>query len=179
MPERVTIPLSAFRVELGGDEFKLITNWPFADPYVHRLLKSDIPHRVKYNNGRVWIFKDPLGQPVGFGTFDVCDDYREFANGKPHAYIPLLAVNPTIKSLGYGTSITNYLIAEAALAARELSRCSDILFLDVYASNTKAIALYERLGFRRLTDTPFDDPLEGSNYFVMGRRVSVATPDAQ
>jgi ribosomal protein S18 acetylase RimI-like enzyme len=112
-----------------------------------------------------------MGQPVGFGSFDLCDDYKLFTDGKIHPYIPLIAVNPTIKSLGYGTSIANYLIAEAALVAREVRTCCDVLFLDVYVSNRKAIALYKRVGFEVLTDTPLDDAIESSQYWVMGRRM--------
>jgi len=162
MSERAPIPLSASRVELGSDDFTLIVKWPYADPYVHRLLRSDLPKRVKFNNGRIWIFRDPMGQPVGFGSFDLCHDYKLFTDGKIHPYIPLIAVNPTIKSLGYGTSIANYLIGEAALIAREVSTCSDVLFLDVYVSNLRAIALYKRVGFEVLTDAPFEDAIEGS-----------------
>jgi len=167
------ISLIASRVDLGGDDFKLIVNWPYNDSFVARVLKSDIPQRVKFGNGRIWLFKDPMGQPVGFGTFDVCEDYGHHTHGKPHPYIPLLAVNPTIKSLGYGTSIVEYLVAEAALTVKELRSCSDVLFLDVYTNNTRAIALYTRTGFQQL-EGPINDPDEGAQYIIMGRRVSVA-----
>jgi ribosomal protein S18 acetylase RimI-like enzyme len=177
MGERTPVPLSASPVEIGSDDFRLIANWPFADEYVSRILKSDIQRRLKYSNGRMWIFRDPLGQPVGVGTFDICYEYGQFTNGRMHPYIPLLAVNPTIQSLGYGTSILRYLIAEAAISARYLPMFSDVLFLDVYTSNHRAISLYERMGFQQLSNHAFHDPLENSQYLVMGLRVSVAKSD--
>src|SRR5438105_3664538 len=111
------IPLTAVLIQLDSPEFEAISGWPFADRFVRRLLQDDIPQRVQFNNCTIWTYRDPDGRLVGFGTLDVCGDCREFTGGKPHLYIPLLAVNPTIKSLGYGTSIVHHLIDEAALLA--------------------------------------------------------------
>jgi len=128
-----------------------------------------------YGNGRTWVYRDPENCLVGFGTIDVCDDYRDYTGDKPHPYIPLLAVNPTIQSLGYGTSIVRHLIGEAAILARHQCGVDDVLFLDVYTDNVRAIRLYTNCGFATITTDPIPDPLEnGAGYIIMARRVSVA-----
>jgi ribosomal protein S18 acetylase RimI-like enzyme len=86
----------------------------------------------------------------------------------------LLAVNPTIQSRGFGTGIMRHLVDEAAVLASRRRRCHDVLFLDVYTDNQKAIALYTKFGFTALADEPRPDPDEGGRlYIVMARRVSV------
>ena len=159
----------------GNPDFDAIVRWPFADAYVTRLLEDDVRQRVWLNRCRIWIYYDPDHRQVGFGTLDVCEDYREFAAGRPHPYIPLLAVNPNIESLGFGTTIVRHLIAEAALLACQPGLCHDVLFLDVYTTNTKAINVYKKCGFESVTDLPVADPQEGGKeYIVMAQRVSVA-----
>ncbi len=172
--EHVPVVLSPFSIALNSSEFNALAGWPFADPYVARLLQSDIPRRVKFGNCQIWGYREPKGILVGFGTIDVSDDWREFTAGKLHTYIPLLAVNPTVKSLGYGTGIVKHLIAEAVL--RTMSQdCYPVLFLDVYSTNTKAIDLYTKCGFQEIaTPEPFTDPLEdGKEYIVMSYSVSL------
>jgi GNAT superfamily N-acetyltransferase len=141
MAHRSPIPLTPVLIGLGSREFEAISGWPFADPFVARLLREDIPQRVQFGNCQIWIYRDPDGRLVGFGTLDVCDECREYTEGKLHPYIPLLAVNPTIKSLGYGTSILRHLIDESTLLAFQ-GVCHDVLFLDVYTASEKAIRLY-------------------------------------
>ena len=175
MSDRTTIPLTPVPIHLDSPEFGEISGWPFEDPFVGRLLREDIPQRVQFNNGLVWVYRDPDNRLVGFGTIDVCDDYREYTAGRPHPYIPLLAVNPSIESRGYGTSIVRHLIGEAALLACRRRGSHDVLFLDVYTTSVKAIALYDRAGFTRLVQEPIPDPSEqGKAYIIMGKRVSVA-----
>jgi GNAT superfamily N-acetyltransferase len=175
MRDRTSIPLTPALAELDAAVFKEICEWPFADPFVGRLLRDDIPQRVQFSEGRIWVYRDPDSRLVGFGTIDVCGDYRDYTAGQPHPYIPLLAVNPTIKSLGYGTSIVRHLIGEAAFLARRPGGCHDVLFLDVYTANVKAIQLYEKCGFENVTVEPIPDPLEdGSPYIIMAKRVSIA-----
>jgi ribosomal protein S18 acetylase RimI-like enzyme len=175
MSDLTPIPLTPIPIGLDSPEFKTIRDWPFDDSYVGRLLRDEIPERMQRGSGRNWIYRDPDGLLVGFGTIDVRDHYRAYTAGEDHPYIPLLAVNPTIKSLGYGTSIVGHLVDEAALLACGPCPCHDLLFLDVYASNVKAIKLYERCGFTKLTDEPIPDPDEdGKPYIIMARRVSVS-----
>lgn len=76
--------------------------------------------------------------------------------------------------MGYGTTIVRHLIDEAALLARQGS-CHDILFLDVYTSNVKAISVYAACGFVDITPAPIPDPQEsGKAYIIMARRVAIA-----
>ncbi len=167
------IPLTPVLVGLNSPEFEAISGWPFADPFVARLLQEDIPQRVQFGNCRIWIYRDPEGRLVGFGTLDVSDECREYAEGRLHPYIPLLAINPTIKSLGYGTSIVRHLSDEAALLAFQ-GLCHDVLFLDVYTTSKKAIQVYEVCGFACVTPEPIPDPVEGGKtYVVMAKRVSI------
>lgn len=169
------IPLTPIPVDLNSCEFAAISDWPYADAFVGRLLREDIPQRVQFGDGRMWVYRDPADRLVGFGTIDVCEDYRDYTAGRHHPYIPLLAVNPTIPSLGYGTSILRHLIDEAALLACRSAGCCDRLFLDVYTTSEKAIELYKRSGFISLTDTPIPDHQEaGKSYIVMAQRVFIA-----
>ncbi len=160
-------------IGLDSPEFKDICGWRFEDhEYIGRLLREDIPERVRRGSGRIWIYRDPKGQVVGLGTLDVRDHYSDFTDGRLHPSIPLLAVNPTIKSLGYGASIVAHLIGEAAILAGGPGDCLDVLFLDVYASNEKAISLYEKCGFVRVSDQPRLDPDEDDKpYLIMARSV--------
>jgi hypothetical protein len=93
------VALSAVQTVPGEPDFLALMAWPFAEqPFyegqVKRLLQKDIPHRVLYGFCQVWVYRDPSGNIVGFGTLDLCRDYAQFTQGKYHAYIPLLAVNP-------------------------------------------------------------------------------------
>lgn len=167
------IPLTAALIELDSEEFLAISSWPFADTFVRRLLQEDIPQRVQFGNCGIWTFRDPDGSLVGFGTLDLCLDCREFTNGKLHPYIPLLAINPTIKSRGYGTSIVRHLIDEAALVALP-GVCHGVLFLDVYTTSEKAIQVYKDCGFISITPESIPDPREnGKTYIIMAKRVSI------
>ncbi len=148
MSDLTPISLTPIPIGLDSPEFKIISDWPFEDSYVGRMLRDDIPQRVRRGTGRIWIYRDPDGQLVGFGTIDVRDHYRAYTGGKDHPYIPLLAVNPTIKSLGYGTSIVRHLIRAAAVLASGPGGSHDVLFLDVYADNERGINLYRKCGFQ-------------------------------
>jgi ribosomal protein S18 acetylase RimI-like enzyme len=175
MSDRAPIPLMPVPIELDSSEFEAISGWPYADPFVSRLLRNDIPQRVQFGNCRIWIYRDPDGRFVGFGTLDVCDDYGEYTAGRIHPYIPLLAVNPTIKSMGYGTTIVRHLTDEAALLASRPGGCHDVLYLDVYTTSEKAIGVYAAAGFEQITPEPIPDAQEGGKlYIVMAKRVTIA-----
>jgi ribosomal protein S18 acetylase RimI-like enzyme len=183
MSRKPSIPLTPIKILPGDEEYQAILTWPFAaDPFyegqVAGLLRSDIPFRVLYSFGMIWVYKDPDGNSVGFGTIDVCRIYEQFTRGLFHSYIPLLAVNPSFQRLGHGKSIVQHLTAEAALIARSPADFSDLLFLDVYTANTGAISLYEKEGFEILnSDCPILDSQENhAPYFVMAKQVSLVKP---
>lgn len=168
------IPLTAVPISLDSPEYAAICGWPFTDPYVARLLSQDVPQRKVFGYCSIWTYREPGGSLVGFGTLDRSKDCAVYVNGNLHPYIPLLAVNPTIKSKGYGTSIVSHLIGEAALLASR-RMCCDVLFLDVYTTNLKAITLYKSLGFGEISPAPIPDPDEdGKPFVIMGRRVSIS-----
>lgn len=164
------VPLVPVRIEVASPEFREICEWRFGDDeYVGRLLREDIPERPRRGSGLLWIYRDPQGLVVGFGTLDIRDHDNDFTNGVLHPSIPLLAVNPAIRSLGFGTSMVTPLISEAATLAGRFD-CLDVLFLDVYASNEKAIHLYKKCGFNIVSDEPRLDPDEqGGPYRIMAR----------
>lgn len=141
-----------------------------------RLLQNDVPHRVMYSFGLVWVYRNPDGNTVGFGTLDVCREYERFTGGEHHSYIPLLAVHPAFRGLGHGRSIVEHLVAEAVLLAQSPADISDRLFLDVYTVNQGAISLYKKCGFEILNpDAPIPDPQENNeSYVIMARNVAVA-----
>ncbi len=170
MPD--STPLTPCLIAFDSLEFKEILKWTFADSYVGRLLRDDIPNRMQFGNGQTWIYRDLDGRIVGFGTIDVCEEYSEYTAGKPHPYIPLLAVNKEMEGRGHGKSIVLHLVNEAARLARTMQICCDILFLDVYADNSIAINLYSIFGFVNIKEEPIPDPNEGNRPFlVMARRV--------
>jgi ribosomal protein S18 acetylase RimI-like enzyme len=176
------IPLKAIRTAPNEPEYQALLAWPFAaQPFyegqVLRLLQNDIPHRVMYSFGLVWVYRDPAGNTVGFGTLDVCKDYEHFTGGKYHSYIPLLAVNPAFQKRGHGRSILEHLIAEAGLIAQSPADFSDLLFLDVYTANQRAISLYDKCGFVTLNpNAPIPDAQENNEtYVIMARSVAVAS----
>lgn len=176
------IPLKAIRTAPGEAEYQAILAWPFAaQPFfegqVLRLLQNDIPHRVLYGFGQVWIYRDPDGNAVGFGTLDVGREYQQFTGGKYHAYIPLLAVNPAFQKRGHGRTIVEHLRAEAGLIVQSPAGISDLLFLDVYTANQGAIALYGKCGFVILNpDTAIPDPQENNEtYLIMARSAILAS----
>ncbi|MCS6977024.1 MAG: GNAT family N-acetyltransferase [Gemmatales bacterium] len=165
--------LNPILIGLSSQEFQAICTWPYTDPFVRRLLLNDIPQRVKFGNCRIWVYRDANGSLVGFGTLDVCCECSEFTGGKPHPYIPLLAVNPNLMGKGYGTAILSHLVDEAALLALE-GKCHDVLFLDVYTTSQAAIGLYKKNGFIEISAQPIPDPDEGGKtYIIMAKRVSV------
>ena len=181
MAARQPTPLTAVRTAPGEAEYQALLGWPFArQPFyegqVIRLLQTDIPHRVMYSFGLVWVYRDQNGNTVGFGTLDLCDEYEQFTGGRFHCYIPLLAVNPAFQKRGHGRSIVEHLIAESVLIAQSPADISDILFLDVYTANQGAISLYNKCGFVTLNpDTPILDPQENNEtYVIMARRVAVS-----
>ena len=177
MPDsREPIPLTAHSIQVKSTEFATICDWPFEDDFVKRLLRDDIPARVLFGNCQIFLYRDPKGQPVGFGTLDLCAYYT--VGGVEHPYIPLLAVNPTITSLGYGTSIVRHLVGEAAVLSQLISSCDDTVFLEVYSTSTRAVALYKRELFQPVTDEILDS-VENKPYVVMAKRVSTTTPAAQ
>ena len=175
MSDRPGIPLTPALIELDAPEFKEIASWRFSDTFVSRLLTHDIPQRAVFGNGLIWGYRDPGGLLVGFGTIDVCDDYKSYTNGQMHTYIPLLGVNETMQGKGFGHSIVKHLIAEAAFARQRAAGCHEVLFLDVYTENGRAISLYEKCGFRSITTEPIPDPDEsGRPYIVMAKRVAIS-----
>jgi ribosomal protein S18 acetylase RimI-like enzyme len=174
------IPLTPTRITPDKPEFQALLAWPFAEqPFyegqVKRLLQNDIPYRVRYSNGLVWVYREPGGDMVGFGTLDVCKEYEDFTEGKYHSYIPLLAVNPAFQKRGHGRSIMKHLTAEAVVIAQSLANVSNLLFLDVYTANKGAISLYDKCGFSVLnSDTPIPDPQENNEpYVIMAKNVAV------
>ncbi|WP_082840151.1 GNAT family N-acetyltransferase [Gemmata sp. SH-PL17] len=121
----------------------------------------------------------PLGKEfVGFGILQIEEHYSNYTGGLPHCYIPLLSVKPGIKSMGYGKSIVDHLIAEAALNVRDFEGyVSSYLFLDVYVANEPAIRLYrDKCQFVVLNpNNPISDPDEHNEpYFVMARNVALS-----
>lgn len=147
MSERAPILLTPVEIRLTSDEFTAIAGWPYPDSFVGRLLADDIPLRVRFGGCQVWVYRDPQDRLVGFGTLEVSLACGKQTNGQPHPYIPLLAVNPTIKSLGFGTTIVRHLVTQAQSLVGPLGEPYESVYLDVYTSSEKAIGVYAACGF--------------------------------
>lgn len=76
------IPLTPVLVSVDSQEFQAITGWPFPDPFVLRLLRDDIPQRVQFGNCRIWIYRDPTGEFVGFGTLEFAETVQNLRGRK-------------------------------------------------------------------------------------------------
>src|ERR1700722_14543555 len=123
-------PITLAPTLLGVDHaiFRAICLWSFPDDFVVRILRDDVPQRVKYGRGKIWAYLDKGRSIVGFGSIDVCTEYGDLTGNKPHPYIPLLAVNPDHQRRGYGGFIVRHLIGEAVLLTRRPAVCHDVLF---------------------------------------------------
>ena len=142
--------ISSSRIHPAHSDYAATLAWPFpTEPFyvaqVLDLLRGDLPERVLFNSYCfVWLYRDSAGTPVGFGSLDVCDEYMEFADGRSHCYLPVLAVHPEHKGKGYGKQIIEHLVSESVLFHESPHDLSDLLLLDVYRANTPAIGLYAR-----------------------------------
>lgn len=166
------VPLTPLLIDLASSVFAAITRWKFEDEFVARILADDIPQRIKYQSGAIWAYLDPDKTIVAFGTLSVCDDYAALTGGKLHTYIPLLAVHPDLRGRGYGRSVVDHLIDEAACIVKSRSPVlHHAVFLDVYNESVAALNLYTGCGFQSLGNTPFVDPLNQKLYRVMAKRV--------
>ena len=113
----------------------------------------------------------------GSGPWTYVKDYERFTEGKPHPYIPVLAVHPSFPRKGHVQTIVEHLIAESVLMNQGSADISDKLFLDVYAANQAAVSLYQKCGFATLNpDTPIPDPGEDNEpYVIMAKNLAIAT----
>jgi ribosomal protein S18 acetylase RimI-like enzyme len=191
MANSTPIPLTPRSSYPGRPDFQRLLTWafrdePFYEGQVLRSLRDDIRHRVRQGRCRFWTYQDPAGNVVGFGSLELSGLYSKYVGGKPHYYIPLLAVNPGFLRLGHGKSIVRLLVEAATIQAMRCQPAhSDVLFLDVYTANQPAVDLYVKNGFEILNpDAPIPDPEESDEtYFVMGRRLDlnpfVQTPTPQ
>ncbi len=150
--------------------------WPFEDSYIPRLFQTDIKQRVRRGRAGIWLYADVNKEIIGFGTIDVCWDYKYVTGDRPHPHIPLLAVRPDLRGKGIGTSIVSHLIGDAVLRAHWPGlNCYPAVFLEVYTDNVAGIRTYEKSGFEKLSDEPTYDPEEKKHYFIMVRSLSIAT----
>jgi ribosomal protein S18 acetylase RimI-like enzyme len=177
------IPLTSGPLLPHTHTYQALLKWPFPEqPFYHgqitRLLRQDIPQRVAFSDCFFFVYRDPDGHVVGFGALDVCDEYRDLAGGEEHCYIPLLAVHPNFQKRGHGYSIVRDLLATAALLATIPKKRCDLVFLDVYAANEGAIALYQKCGFDVLNPTaPIPDPHENNEpYYIMAAKLAAVRP---
>ena len=170
MPDPTPISLAPVLIDLDSPEFQAIANWTFSDAFVGRLLRTDIPQRLRFGRCSMWAYRDPDEQLVGFGTLDLCYEYATETAGRIHPYIPLLAVRQASEGRKYAQFIVRHLSDEATLLALT-DVCADVLYLDVYTTSHAAIHIYKKCGFAPTGDEPLPDPTEGGlTYIVMARR---------
>jgi ribosomal protein S18 acetylase RimI-like enzyme len=168
------IPLEPVAIGLDDPVLAAISAWPFEQEFFHRVLTEDIPQRVQFESAKVWAYRDPSNTIVGFGSLSVCSDYRDFSNGKKHAYIPLLGVHPDMQGVGHGKAIVGHLVEQAAnlIGNNAPDEICDFLFLDVYEDSGPAIGLYKKHGFAALGNCTFIDPKNNKNFHIMAKRVA-------
>jgi RimJ/RimL family protein N-acetyltransferase len=104
--------------------------------------------------GVQFVALDEAGEVVGW-----CDVVRDDREGFRHVWRLGMGLLPAVRGRGVGRRLAEAVIT----AARE--RGAERIELDVFASNVRAMALYERLGFeregvkrrRRKLDGKYDD----------------------
>lgn len=174
-PSKQPIPLTPILTAPGQSEYTGLLNWPFPsapfyESQILRLLQQDIPHRCLYGDCFVWVFRDPNGDDVAFGTLEHCTEYPELTDGQCHFYIPVLSVHPQHRFKGHGRTVVTYLVEAAKQALRNWPSHGHI-FLDVYSVNTNAISLYEKCGWAKLDENqPRLDPDQNNEPFVVMSR---------
>lgn len=93
---------------------------------------------IRHSASRYWALYDHE-QVVGFGGFWLIVD---------EAHLVMLAVHPQWQNMGLGTALLGHMLVEAHRAGAHRAT------LEVRASNTVALALYERYGFAVLGRRP-------------------------
>lgn len=86
----------------------------------------------------LFLAEDPAGRPLGFVYLETHQDYFTL---RPHAHVSILAVAGTAEGRGVGRA----LLAAAEDWARR--RGHPLITLNVFAQNSRARAIYERLGY--------------------------------
>ena len=115
--------------------------------------------------GVQFVALDDAGEVVGW-----CDVVRLDQESFRHGWRLGMGLLPTVRGRGVGRRL-----AEAAIAAAR-AKGAERIELEVFASNTRAIALYERLGFvregvkrhARKLDGAYDDVVQMALLFVQG-----------
>lgn len=106
---------------------------------IARYLEQRASGEHEYPAGtELFIAVDGAGQPVGLSAIRADEDYF---SGKARAYIELIAVTKAAEGTGVGRALMEH----AERWARD--RGLDEIALDVFASNTGAIAFYRKAGF--------------------------------
>ena len=112
-------------------ESESFTNPWSRDTLVWELRNSDVT--------RVYVLRDDAGAPVAFCVGWVIFD---------ELHINTLAVTPAARRQGVATALLRHVIADAAASGAVKAT------LEVRASNSAAISLYERLGFHVAATRP-------------------------
>ena len=99
----------------------------FSDPWSENSVASELKNKLA-----LWLVAEEEGRVAGYIGSQTCGDESDVMN---------VAVHPDFRRRGIAETLVNALVDE--LKAIE-SRC---LTLEVRASNTPAISLYEKLGF--------------------------------
>jgi len=115
--------------------------------------------------GVQFVALDDAGEVVGW-----CDVVRLDQESFRHGWRLGMGLLPTVRGRGVGRRL-----AEAAIAAAR-AKGAERIELEVFASNTRAIALYERLGFvregvkrhARKLDGAYDDVVQMAQLFTQG-----------
>jgi ribosomal-protein-alanine N-acetyltransferase len=112
------------------DDILRIESISFTNPWTREMYLSELEHR---NVAFFYIARDAVGEAVGFCSFWIVLDELHINN---------LAVLPEHRRSGVGSALLSRVLADGA--ARGAHRAT----LEVRASNTAALQLYERFGFR-------------------------------
>ena len=102
----------------------------FSDPWSENSVASELRNKLA-----LWLVAEEEGQVAGYIGSQTCGDETDMMN---------VAVHPDFRRRGIAQALVNALVEE--LKAIE----SRLLTLEVRASNTPAITLYEKLGFHEI-----------------------------
>ncbi len=126
--------MTVFRVEpLGGDEdldgVLAVEDASFTNPWTREMYQWELKNPERC---RIYVVRSPSQPVVGFCSFWLIFDEMHINN---------VAVLPPYRGRGVGALLLTHVMTEAARAGARRAT------LEVRASNTPALRLYERLGF--------------------------------
>lgn len=125
--------------------------------------EEEILHEIEKQN--TFIFLAMLdGKIVGYVKLGTATSPEQL-NGKPAIEIERLYVDKNLQSQKIGAALMNHLVEFAKMQGKK------VIWLGVWKKNVRAVAFYEREGFRKFGETIFTLGRDLQQDFLMKREI--------